>query len=573
MKYSIYNFKFDVDPSVLQLPMMVVGFKRYYELNGRHSNDWKWIFPPPSYVGQSIDDIIDEAVKHNATVYAFSSYVWNWNVVKEVASIIKKRLPNSIVVLGGPHQGTTYSDPVFWFKKHPYFDAVCTPTEYGEWFITDLLDSISDGVIDWSSIRNSYHRHGRGTAPNKRTFEFPSDVVLSNIDQLLVYSNYAVEHNLKLQWLYEMSRGCPYGCTFCEWGGGINTKVISKPLNIIKDDISFIPILRIDDFYITDANLGILKEDLDKVNAVCDVFMITDKKFHVSIGGVAKTTIDKKKLILEPLLKNNITKSYHMSIQTVSERSLNWIDRTDISPDENVALAQEFISNYNAEVQAGFILGLPGSTLEDFYKEFDLIYKTHTSNSGVDRSPMLLLPDSPAADPEYISKYGIKLAPLGIQAEDGDVLYDKNYYVLQDKTFVKDPVAYIPIASLTYTVEDWKEMMFMADLDVLFRNYGKLNIIHTLMNNGILPSRYFPAIYKILQSIPEFSDPINQYLNDVVAGKYALRDWRKMLLNGQPVTVTTAYDYLWTKNEKEILDKLNENLLAQPTYSRKQLHD
>ena len=35
----------------------------------------------------------------------------------------------------------------------------------------------------------------------------------------------------------ETTRGCPYKCVFCEWGGGINTKIYKKDVSIVKRDV------------------------------------------------------------------------------------------------------------------------------------------------------------------------------------------------------------------------------------------------------------------------------------------------------------------------------------------------
>ena len=48
---------------------------------------------------QTFEDICQEAISHNADVYAFSSYVWNWNLVVAVSQRIRKLLPNAIIVL------------------------------------------------------------------------------------------------------------------------------------------------------------------------------------------------------------------------------------------------------------------------------------------------------------------------------------------------------------------------------------------------------------------------------------------------------------------------------------------
>jgi hypothetical protein len=70
-------------------------------------------------------------------------------------------------------------------------------------------------------------------------------------------------------------------------------------------------------------------------------------------------------------------------------------------------MAKYLIKKYNATIHIEYILGLPGYTLEDFYEEFNAIYQTLNNYGGVSRGPLLILPDSPAADPAYIKKFGL----------------------------------------------------------------------------------------------------------------------------------------------------------------------
>jgi hypothetical protein len=63
--------------------------------------------------------------------------------------------------------------------------------------------------------------------------------------------------------IYETTRGCPYKCTYCDWGGGTFTKVVKKPLETIFAEIEFLCANKIEYFFVADANFGIYKEDVD----------------------------------------------------------------------------------------------------------------------------------------------------------------------------------------------------------------------------------------------------------------------------------------------------------------------
>lgn len=547
MKKKIYFFKFDASRTEVFLPMIWFNFKGYYEANSQHSAQWEWIPPCIDYKGWTIDQICNEVLKHDADVYAFTSYMWSWNVVKTVAERIRQKKPNAVIVLGGPHQGTTYTDPIFWFNKNPYFDATCRPTEYGEVFMLDMLDAIAEDRLDWSKVRNSYHRRGFGPLADKRSFVFPKDVLFTNLDVALDYSKFANKTNRTLTIPYETTRGCPYGCTYCEWGGGINSKVIAKPIEDIEEDLVYFPLLGIQSMYLCDANFGILPRDKD----VAKLFAALSKTClkHIYISGLAKTSSDKRKLVLEPLLEAGVIDGYQMAIQAINPQVGEIIDRVDISLEENLAMADYLIDKYNSHVKVELILGLPGFTLQDFYNECSSFYGKY----AVVRGPVFILPDSPAADPAYISKWQIQLAPIGLESEETD----DDYISIYDQNLVQESF-YMPVSTFSYSIEDWKQMMFITDMDVVFNNRHVMKpFIDFMVSHRQQPAgEVIKQIYTAISRVPNFYNPIDEYLTQVAKGELATKDWKT--IPSLDMHVFKGYYYLWINNRDRIFEELHK---------------
>ena len=585
---KIYFFRFDTSNRELYLPMMFFGFKRYYEIHSKYADQWQWIPPVIDYVDWELEDIIEEAVSHNADVYAFNSYMWSYNIVKIVAKAVRERLPNAVIVMGGPHQGSSYTTPMLWFKEHPYIDATCTPTEYGEWFLHDTLDQIIEGTLDWKNVRNSYHKLGHGPQPYKRTFEFPDRVIETNLDEALKYTEHAVKDGWCLSMLYEGSRGCPYGCVYCEWGGGINSKVIVKPYQIMEDDLSYLPLLKVGCIWLTDANFGIDPGDVSKAELLGKINESIGYSMDLQLCGVAKTKVQKRYDILEPLMKSKIIKSYQMSIQTISEEALVNIDRKDITLEENIKLARHFIDKYDANVHVELMVGMPGQNLEIFYDECDVVYRVFNKYAGVTRSPMFVLPDSPSANPEYIKKFDIKLVPLGMESEGGEVTEKtgNRYVAIYDTDTVKEATAFIPVRAYSYTERDWIEMMFMTDMDIIFSNQHTLKPLIDFMyhHRNIPPSQIMPRFFKALESVTEFWTPIHTYFKEITDGLRGNRDWRSMTLPEFTSNVFRSYLFLWAKHRAELftairrecadmLDPVAHDLIDYTENSTFRLHD
>jgi tRNA A37 methylthiotransferase MiaB len=510
-----------------------------------------------------MEDIIAEAISHKADVYAFNSYMWSWSVVKVVAKRVKEALPNSVILLGGPHQGTTYSDTMFWFKKYPYFDAACQPTEFGEWFIMDVLDQLAQSdTIEWNNVRNSYHRKGKGSIENKLLFRFPSKVIESNLDEALKYTQVSKEQNKNLVVIYETTRGCPYGCTYCEWGGGINSKVVDKPIDDIENDLIYFPLLNVRSLLIVDANFGIMKTDVAKANMFAGLGGNPSQPIDVLTCGVAKSTAAKQRAVLDPLIASGVMPTYNMSVQTLNQDALKNIDRTDISVQEKLKIAKEYIEKYNINVTVEFIIGLPGETIDTFYQQFDVLYEVCNEYAGHSRAPFFVLPDSPGADRKYLEKFKMRIVPIGMETEHGEVQASlgADYIAIYDQEYVSDNVVYIPVESYSYTVDDWKEMIFMTEIDQQFVNQLLLRpFVEFLMyHRNTKPSTTIRKMFAVLKNIPSFYSYFDQYLETIASGNCADKDWRLIIIDDWEDNIFRGDLMLWERNRSQIFKGIRQ---------------
>ncbi len=561
-KKKIWFFRYDTwQHAYVPLPHTWYEFKRYYELNGKHSDAWEWIPPVISYHMWTIDEIVEEALSHKADVYMFSSYMWSWDMIKVIANGIREELPNATIVLGGPHQHTTYTQPMFWFKDHPYFDATAKPDNFGEFFIVDMLDSIIDGTLDWANVRGSYHRRGFGPSGNRREFVYPTGLMSSNIEHARSVAKWAAENGKSVSIMYETNRGCMYKCVYCEWGGGTNTKVVLKDMSIIEEDVSYFRELNMHTVWITDANFGMMKQDPAIANLLASQ---NDYMKFVGITGLAKSTADKRKSVLEPLIQAGLVTLYQISLQTIDDQILENIIRTDVPPEDNINLAKYLIEKYDIDVIVELILGLPGMKVETFYKETAIEYSLMNSvKPHTHHVPLYVLPDAPVANPEYIKKYDIKCAPIGIE-ESTELLKrtDMKYVkMFNEKNYRPESTLHIPISTYSYTVEDWKEMFFMNDMNLVMMNMVMTTPFIDLMyyHKNVPLEVIFKKLFTAMSSVEEFWEPIyNNYLTPLANGEYRNKSWRQFEVG--PIkgawTVYTSYVWLWSNNRDKIYDAI-----------------
>ena len=63
--------------------------------------------------------------------------------------------------------------------------------------------------------------------------------------------------------LWETNRGCPFKCTFCDWGSATASKVNKFDLERLKLEIDWFSKNKIEFIFCCDANFGILKRDIE----------------------------------------------------------------------------------------------------------------------------------------------------------------------------------------------------------------------------------------------------------------------------------------------------------------------
>lgn len=456
--------------------------------------------------GWTFDQIVDYYDKQDSDVYAFSSYLWSHMAIMAVAKELKERNPNRIILLGGPHLNITHNN-LSWFIKNKFVDAICEPTSYGEWFITDILDQLVEGDVNYREVSFAIYKNGRGKTPNKIDFKFPGGLIAGNEDIVFECKNIAMERNIPLVMPIELTRGCPYECVFCEWGGGIGGKVIRKPMEMIKEDLDWIPHAGIEQIQILDANYGIYLEDEDVSKYIEQIKQYSGLPNHVEIYGMTKSKQERRWATIEPLARAKVIERYKLSLQTLNNEVLRNIKRTDIPREKDFEFAKYLFDTYGIRSDFEFMMGLPGYTRDDFYNEIDIQYE---HGYALERYLWLFLPDSPAYSPDYIKQYNIKTEKICIGKSRinaysfnfDDVGVFQDYHISSDPAYISD-VEFVVEAD-GFTRRDFTEFFFMNYWIV--DNVAELSFVDTIVKHNIQtgrlekPSLIFRKIYEKIMS-------------------------------------------------------------------------
>jgi len=419
------------------MPYLWASAKTYYELHGTKKNDWEWY---PCYADvyssdytEQIKDILTQA---QPDIFAISLYVWNYTLAHRIAKWVKITFPKCIVISGGPHQYFKHNSG--WFKEHWYLDASLPGESYGELCFKEILDNYNNGTVDWNQIADICYPLGKSKIvstskrrvirADKKKYDFDWSALNTQLIELKKFVEYQQQHfpqSLLLS-VIETTRGCPYGCTYCDWGGGTSTTVIQKSIECVKQDIDALINFDLTYLYIADANFGIFSErDVEIITYLAKRKHETRQLFKTGYGGFAKT--ENRLSYIRDILKVDVdndlslTKELKLSLQTLDDEVLDNIDRKNISLDKQLEIYQPLAKDKQLPLYVEMIMGLPGITLDKYYYELDVLGERGLS---VQWFEWILLPEAPAYALAYRQKYGLetitKNRGWAVKEEDSD---------------------------------------------------------------------------------------------------------------------------------------------------------
>lgn len=293
-------------------------------------------------------------------IVAFSTYVWNRNYNFKLAQTIKDLNPNVFIIFGGPEPPIT--NPKIFSDILPFSDIVVRGE--GEYIFTSLLESF---VLknDYSKIKGLLiNQNGvvEDTGPGERIQELdevPSPYLTGVFDKILP---------LEKEWngTLETNRGCPYKCTFCDWGSLTYSKVKKFGLTRVFHEIQWMSDNKIGYLDVADANFGIF---IDRDNMIVDKLIEVQQNngypyrtgWSWAKNQQSEVVQIAKKLIKSGHFNNGLT----ISLQSMDENTLNTIKRNNMGINKINEIFAECRKD-GVPLNVELIVGLPGETLRSW---------------------------------------------------------------------------------------------------------------------------------------------------------------------------------------------------------------
>jgi anaerobic magnesium-protoporphyrin IX monomethyl ester cyclase len=453
-----YWIKSSRSPSLIDIDIDVIYSEKFYSIPGS-------VYP---YLdSHALFYHAMKIIEKKPRVIGLSCYMWNIESTIQLIRVIKKINSKISIVLGGPEAS---SDPVLLMKKEKLIDVIVR--DEGEATFSELLNYFYHKKGNIKKIKGISYRSGKRIYHNQArppldVNELPSPYLCGLIDMKEKDICYSIE----------TSRGCPFTCAYCTYSIGQNHILRFFPISRVNEEIAYVLKNRVKRLWIVDDNFNINPPRAKKI-------LEEAKKYRVNTS--IQLFINASMWVIDDdfitLLKENNTVSL-VGVQITNSKVLSIIKRKNIlsSLEKNLVRFDQNKIKYKLQ----FILGLPGSTYEDFKNSLNWAFRF--DSLAIDFFPLLVLQGTQIykeakrlgiqyhSQPSYMVKETKQMKEKEINDSLNMIIALK---ILYNYHFYKDTLNYLTKHSsvqFTDVLSEWvKKYQFKIDMSLNPSKYQKL---------------------------------------------------------------------------------------------------
>jgi tRNA A37 methylthiotransferase MiaB len=358
---------------------------------------------------------VEEAVAHldGSDVAAFSTYVWNIRMSLEIARRLKERRPETLTVFGGPQVPDRAEE---FLRAHPYVDVAVHGE--GEAAFLRLLER-AEGR-EWADVPSISYLDGDGRfvhqprAPRiERLDDIPSPYLSGVFDALM-----AANPNSIWYAVMETNRGCPFACTFCDWGSAVNTRVRQFDLDRVRREIDWMAAHNVEYVFCCDANFGMFPRDVDIAQYVGRTKRATGYPI-VFATQATKNATERSYAVQSQMAADGVQGAVTISYQSMDPHTLSLVRRQNISLASFSDLQARYVAA-GVPTYTDMILGLPGETYDSYARGLEGVIAAG-QHERVAFYDCALLPNAEMASAASRREHGLLTVQQRIIAAHSDV--------------------------------------------------------------------------------------------------------------------------------------------------------
>ena len=447
------------------LPYSAAILQSYFYGNSSASAEYQFL--PTLYKRLSVQAAVNHIAE--ASIIGFSLYVWNTRLSLAIAKAYKEINPEGFVFVGGP--STPDSSEQF-LRENPFIDIALH--NEGEISTSKLLEEFVGeknlfNVPSASFIAGQKFYKTEVANRIANLTDIPSPFLMGFFDSLL-------EFNQSEKWigLWETNRGCPFTCTYCDWGSAVGSKKIGMfPTDRLTEEMMWFSSNKIEYIFCCDANFGMFPRDPDIAKMTGEIKQKSGFPQALSVQNTKNST-ERSYLTQKILCDYGLNKGVTLSMQTLSNEALVNIKRSNIKLASYFELQKRFIDQ-KVPTYSDLILALPGETHDSFIKGLcDLIESGQ--HSRIQFNNLSILPNAEMARSDYREKHGLITVISDIVNMHGS-LCSEDADIVEKQEMV--------IGAHSLPVQDWISVRKYSWL-VAFLYFNKLAQIPIAILNGTL---------------------------------------------------------------------------------------
>lgn len=388
--------------------------------------------------------------------------LYNWNKSRSIKLLreVKRKYPHVIVIAGGNEIPEKRIRLEKFVKDYPFFDYIVF--KEGEIALEMILRKIlSEKQIYYSEYHSDCYNQINYDQVEKFQTKFrfldhkdfldiPSPFTMGLFDDV-----YEKHSNIHLQAVLETNRGCPYTCTFCDWG--LQEKLRKFNINRVQEEIDWM-IGKADEVFIADANFGILNRDLE----IAKYFIKAkiehpNPRTHSLVFSHAKNNKEKVLQISELLEKFDLSRSgATFALQSMNPDTLKAIRRENLSITTDFDWIVSKFIDHGIPYTNELILGLPLETKESFFESLNTLLEYNPLSMNTFR--LQYLENSEISYDNHSNKYGMTWSKFAQTTSNYEDEKEIAYLVRSTETMPRDTFDYVRL------IRDMLEVFWMGKI-------------------------------------------------------------------------------------------------------------
>lgn len=319
-------------------------------------------------INLQMESILFDIYGRKPDVVAFSSYIWNWRMIRELITELVKIMPALPIWLGGPEASFDAEEIL---KEFPMVNGIMVGE--GEQTFAELLEYYGDNrnrkslelACCFSRSDELGNMNGIVYREGKRILR-TGERELTDISELpFLYDDLEIFKNRIIY--YESSRGCPFRCSYCL--SSIDRSVRLRDMAIVKKELQFFLDHKVTQVKFVDRTFNCNGEHAQAIWKYIQEHDNGITNFHFEI---AADLLREEELSILSQMRPGLVQ-LEIGVQSANPDTLREINRcTDM--DKLQKTVRRIHRGGNVHIHLDLIAGLPFEDYSSFGHSFDMVY-------------------------------------------------------------------------------------------------------------------------------------------------------------------------------------------------------